>query len=413
MKIKPTNARSSSSPLVYTNKSSVRTSLESNDCYATNLTINSTGNQIAVLTVPTTIQLFDASTLKHTSVLSSTSNNFDSNDSSSSITISSIQYAYISPHILFASTNKNLVLAWDIRTPQQETFQLNGCADEHNFLSVTCNNEDLLVAAGSELKGEENVAIAFWDLRSPGNKQLLGYYTESHSDDIIQVEFCRMNSSKLLSGSTDGLVCLYDVKKANEDDGLEQVYNANGPVAKCGFSQYNTIYAITASNAFYIWSTSEENQELLVQGDTDNDILTSDMPSEQMDTSLKSSTVTHHLPSTHSTIVDILADSNINNLLPSVLQETKSCWPLLMCDHMGKMNITLVTADKCEPTILPLNSPHSETLRAAVTYHSSLYTCSDDGQLVQWQPSSTTTNNSIDNQTQITSKKKSTSRKPY
>jgi WD40 repeat protein len=226
MKVKPAISRSSSSsaPLIYTKKSSVRSSPDTNDCYAVDLTLNSIGNHVAVLTIPNTIQLFDASTLKHLSSFSSTSNNFDSHDSSSSTTINSIQFAYVSPHTLFASTNKNLVLAWDTRTPQQETFQLNGCADEHKFLSVTCNNEDLLIAAGTELKGDENVAIAFWDLRAPVNKQLLGYYTESHSDDIIQVEFSRMNSTKLISGSTDGLVCLYDVSKPNEDDALEQVF---------------------------------------------------------------------------------------------------------------------------------------------------------------------------------------------
>ena len=221
MKLKPGVTRSL---LTYTNKSSVRSTPETNDCYAIDLTLNSNGNQIAALTSPSTIQLFDTTTLQHVSSLSSTSNNFDSNDSSNSIVINSIKFAYISPNTLFASTNKNLVLVWDVRTPQQETFQLNGCADEHKFLSITCNNQDLLVAAGTELKKDENVAVAFWDLRSPINKQLLGYYTESHSDDIIQVEFSRMNSTKLISGSTDGLVCLYDVSKPNEDDALEQVF---------------------------------------------------------------------------------------------------------------------------------------------------------------------------------------------
>lgn len=231
MKVKPGNSRSSSSsssaaapaPLIYTNRSSVKSTPETNDCYAIDLTINSTGNHLAALTSPSSIQLFDASTLKRISSLSSTSNSFDSSDPSASVTISSIQYAYISPHTLLASTNKNLVLVWDTRTPQQEISQLSGCADEHQFLSVTCNNEDVLVAAGTQLKGEENVAIAFWDLRAPINRQLLGYYTESHSDDIIHVQFNRMNSKKLISGATDGLVCLYDVSKANEEDALEQV----------------------------------------------------------------------------------------------------------------------------------------------------------------------------------------------
>jgi len=126
-----------------------------------------------------------------------------------------------------------------------------------------------------------------------------------------------------------------------------------------------------------------------------------------MDTSLKSSIVIHHLPSTYATIVDLLADSNIKDLLPSVLQETNSSWPLLMCDHMGKMSITLVSSDESEPTILPLDSPHSETLRTAKTHRSSLYTCGDDGQLIQWQPSSSNNSNKTQQQ------KKSNSRRPY
>ena len=227
MKIKPTNnhlSSSSSVPFIYTNKSSVRSTLETNDCYAVDLTLNSTNNHLAVLTIPNTIQLFDALTLKSLSFLSSTINNFD--NCLSSIKIHSIQFAYISPYLLFASTNKNSILIWDIRTPQLETLQLNGCADVHQFLSVSCNNEDILVAAGSELKRNENVAIAFWDLRASSiNKQLLGYYTETHSDDIIQVKFSRINSTKLISGSTDGLTCLYDVSKSNEDDAIEQVFN--------------------------------------------------------------------------------------------------------------------------------------------------------------------------------------------
>ena len=222
MKTKPAFSRSSSTSLTYTHKSSVRSLPETKECFAVDLSLNSNGTQVAVLTVPTTIQLFDASTLKYVTSLSSTSNTFDINQSSG-IKISSIQFTYVSPHTLFAATNKNLVLGWDMRTPQQEIFQLDGCVDEHKFLSVTCNNDDHLVAAGSELKGEENVGIGFWDLRASRQKELLGYYTESHSDDIIQVQFCRMNTNRLISGSTDGLVCLYDISKPNEEDALEQV----------------------------------------------------------------------------------------------------------------------------------------------------------------------------------------------
>lgn len=222
MKIK-SNRSNSAASINYTHKSSVRSTPETNACYAIDLTLNSSGTHLAALTVPTTIQLFDAARLERISELSSTSNNFDMNDPSAMVKISSIRFASVSPHLIFTATNQNSVLGWDIRTPQQESLQLNGCADKHKFLSVSCNNEDLLIAAGSELKDEENVSIAFWDVRTPSTNQLLGYYTESHSDDIINLEFSRLCSTRLLSGSTDGLVCLYDITQPAEDDALEQV----------------------------------------------------------------------------------------------------------------------------------------------------------------------------------------------
>lgn len=164
-------------------------------------------------------------------------------------------------------------------------------------------------------------------------------------------------------------------------------------MAKCGFAQSNTIYAITASNAFFIWSTTDDDQQLLVQGDISNDSKATGIPNEPIEVPAKSSSIVHHLPPTYPTIVDILTDNNIKDLLPSVLQETKPTWPLLMCDHMGKMSITLISSEECSPMILPLNSTHSETIRAAVTHHSSLYTCADDGQVIQWQPSSSNNTN--------------------
>ena len=118
--------------------------------------------------------------------------------------------------------------------------------------------------------------------------------------------------------------------------------------------------------------------------------------------------VIHHLPPTYPTIVDLLSDDNIQDLLPTVDRETQSYWPLLMCDHIGNMGITLVALNDSQPITLPLNSPHSDTIRAVVTHRSLLYSCSDDGQLVQWQPPSSKKNFN-ENQQQT----KSNSRKPY
>jgi len=398
---------SSPSALSYTEKTSVRSSPETNNSYAIDLSLNSTGTHLAVLTVPTTIQIVDSTTLKSITSLTPHAYSFDSTNPSTNITVNAIQYAMVSPHTIFAATSQNLVLAWDTRTPQQETFQLNGNADVKKFLSLASNNDDRIVAAGSELKGEENVGIAFWDIRTSNEKQLLHYFTESHSDDILQLEFSRIQSNRLISGSTDGLVCLYDVSKSDEDDALEQVYNANCPISKCGFAQHNSVYAITASNGFFIWSTADENQELLVQGDTEAEFVLpqSTTTTETMDTTISSSTSAkiQHLPSTHTTIVDLLYGSNIRDFLPTFSPSTDSTWPLLLCDHMGKMSVALVSSDETQPTIFNLESPHSEPLRAAIAYRSSIYSCGDDGQVVRWQPSTTSSNNSNNNKNSMES----------
>ena len=135
---------------------------------------------------------------------------------------------------------------------------------------------------------------------------------------------------------------------------------------------------------------SDENQQLLVQGDTDSDCKATGIPNEKIDQPSKSF---HHLPSTHPTIVDVLNGNTIKDLLPSAIQDTKSSWPLLMCDHMGKMSIALISSEESSPIILPLDSPHSETIRAGITHQSSLYTCADDGQVIQWQASSSNNTN--------------------
>ena len=148
-----------------------------------------------------------------------------------------------------------------------------------------------------------------------------------------------------------------------------------------------------------------------MQGDTETDPMAAETPTKAMETSVVSAAPIHHLPSTHATVVDILGDSHIKEMLPSLYQSAQSSWPLLLCDHTGKMSIALVSSDPSEPTIVSLQSPHSEPLRAAATYGSSLYSCGDDGKLVRWQPSSS--NGSNENQTYSRSNNKWNNRRPY
>jgi WD40 repeat protein len=44
-------------------------------------------------------------------------------------------------------------------------------------------------------------------------------YTESHMEDVTQVRF--HPNGALFSGSMDGLICVFDITKSNEDDAVQ------------------------------------------------------------------------------------------------------------------------------------------------------------------------------------------------
>lgn len=131
-----------------------------------------------------------------------------------------------------------------------------------------------------------------------------------------------------------------------------------------------------------------------------------------MDTSITPSATVHHLPSTHATMVDVLGDCHIKEMFPSLSQIAHSSWPLLMCDHTGKMSIAMVSSDPSEPTIVSLESPHSEPIRSVATNGSSLYSCADDGKVIRWQSSSSSSGNS-DNQKYSRPSNKWNNKRPY
>jgi WD40 repeat protein len=59
--------------------------------------------------------------------------------------------------------------------------------------------------------------ISLSDLRS--TKQIREL-KEFHGEDITQIKYQLSNSNKLISGSMDGTVCIFDLLQADEDEVL-------------------------------------------------------------------------------------------------------------------------------------------------------------------------------------------------
>jgi WD40 repeat protein len=119
---------------------------------------------------------------------------------------------------------------------------------------------DQVICGGTELV-EEDSYVLFWDVRST---RLLGAYWESHSDDITTVNFSPVNGNKLATGSTDGLLNIFDLREASEDDALLFSFNSESSVdAVCwgnflpspSSEEYSAVACLTHTNEIQTFST--------------------------------------------------------------------------------------------------------------------------------------------------------------
>lgn len=46
-------------------------------------------------------------------------------------------------------------------------------------------------------------------------------YNDSHDDDVTKIEFHPECSTLLLAGSLDGILCLFDLTKENEEESID------------------------------------------------------------------------------------------------------------------------------------------------------------------------------------------------
>ncbi|KAJ5096734.1 hypothetical protein N7456_007455 [Penicillium angulare] len=135
---------------------------------------------------------------------------------------------------------------WDIRAGSM-VLEIE---TNKNFpvLSVACNPHTNTIVTGTELVSSQAV-VALWDIRSANAPRL--QYVESHNDDITELQYHPTQHNILLSGSTDGLVNVYDTTITDEDDALVQVIN-HGSVHHAGFLSNSAIYALSHDEHFSV-----------------------------------------------------------------------------------------------------------------------------------------------------------------
>ncbi|XP_063296566.1 WD repeat-containing protein 89 [Pelobates fuscus] len=273
------------------------------------------------------------------------------------------RFAHKNHNLLYSASSDGTVKSWDIRAPGASAVQIFKGYPSNAFISFDISCSDLVVCAGTEKIEEEDAFLVFWDTRSPegmpANKDPLGVYSESHNDDVTQIRFHPTNPSKVASGSTDGLVNIFDIKKDTEDDALIATCNSDSSVSFLGWAgeDHNQIYCLTHDEGFCWWD--------LAQIDTEDAITLSK--------------ITDMRPQVQGCAIDYL--------IGGMYHEKENSLFLAGGSHAGDIHILSCKSDKVRH-LKTLSCGHSSTVRS---FHwnledGSLLTGGEDAQLLLWSP---------------------------
>ncbi|KAK3781930.1 hypothetical protein RRG08_053848 [Elysia crispata] len=262
-------------------------------------------------------------------------------------TITKVQFCKSNSHILYSSSKDKTLRCWDTRSSKQAQFFQTPVSINVELLSMDVSQSGRLLCAGTESTKKESYLL-FWDNRQPIG---LGCYCECHQGDITQLSFQSGSDKNLASGSSDGLVCTFDLSEQCEDDSLQTTSNAESDVARvswCG-EDNSCVYAVTTDNMFHVWDSLEGDslssiQSLEeVQGSTKNssvDYILDCLPSLTAAAGDRSSAVL--LTGTYSGSADVLWHREENNT-NTVCSLSGGHSAPLRCSHWDAETRTLLT----------------------------------------------------------------------
>lgn len=126
---------------------------------------------------------------------------------------------------------------------------------QEKALSISLGYDGQVAAVGSN-----KARIHFLDLRassSSSSSNIVGSYVDAHTDEVTTVRFQPSSSSStlLLTGSEDGLACVFDTTQATESAALQSVLSVGTAVRRAGFcgNAWDMVYCLTGSETASLW----------------------------------------------------------------------------------------------------------------------------------------------------------------
>ncbi|KAK0161982.1 hypothetical protein PV327_008372 [Microctonus hyperodae] len=174
-----------------------------------------------------------------------------------------IKFSPSSKNILYTATKQGTITACDLRAKGRIIAELKDNSAEGKLRplsSFDISGDDKLVAAGTEHTGGD-AFILFWDVRYNNSKSnskndLLGGYWESLMDDVTSLTFHPNKPNILTSGSTDGLINVFDVTQPSEDSALSYSLNTESSVDRLGWLA-DDIWCTTHTHSLQLWKCED------------------------------------------------------------------------------------------------------------------------------------------------------------
>mmetsp|Transcript_15980 Transcript_15980/g.32763 ORF Transcript_15980/g.32763 Transcript_15980/m.32763 type:complete len:427 (+) Transcript_15980:89-1369(+) len=196
------------------------------------------------------VQIYDQNTLRHLHTYQRDS------------LITEMTFETFDANLLAATANDGSLTLYDIRQPTTPAIAMtNMLRPDEETLSLSVGFDGNIAAVGSS-KGK----IHFFDIRD--KRGILGTYNQAHTNEVTRVRFqsfatrlpgsnctSRTATPVLVSGSEDGLACVFDTSQTTQESAITNILTVQSPIREVGFfgPKSEAIYCLTGSESLRLY----------------------------------------------------------------------------------------------------------------------------------------------------------------
>lgn len=164
------------------------------------------------------------------------------------------------PNNVTIAEKNGKVTTFDLRSADVVMEIENEKSPNNVFECFDISAQDKYFCVGGLQNREKEVPILFYDIRKKSNQHC---YVDSHEDDVTQVRFHPVKSNVIVTGSTDGLINIFNIDQQDEDEALISSLNSESSIQtlKWHLKKVNEYHlsCITHTNDLILFDMETEN----------------------------------------------------------------------------------------------------------------------------------------------------------